>query len=51
VGLGPARAAARAPVQVENVRTLVTFRHLPDAELDAYLRIEQPYDCAGSAKN
>jgi septum formation protein len=24
---------------------------LPDAELDAYLRIEQPYDCAGSAKN
>jgi septum formation protein len=45
------RAAARAPVQAENVRTLVTFRHLPDAELDAYLRIEQPYDCAGSAKN
>jgi septum formation protein len=29
----------------------VTFRDLPDAELDAYLRIEQPYDCAGSAKN
>ena len=22
-----------------------------DAELDAYLHIEQPYDCAGSAKN
>ena len=27
------------------------FRDLEDAELDAYLRIEQPYDCAGSAKN
>ena len=42
-----------APVrsQVENVQTVVTFRDLPDAELDAYLRIEQPYDCAGSAKN
>lgn len=37
--------------QVENVQTFVTFRDLPDAELDAYLRIEQPYDCAGSAKN
>jgi septum formation protein len=36
---------------VENVQTFVTFRDLPDAELDAYLRIEQPYDCAGSAKN
>lgn len=37
--------------QLENVRTSVTFRDLPDHELDAYLRIEQPYDCAGSAKN
>ena len=37
--------------QVEDVQTLVTVRDLPDAELDAYLRIEQPYDCAGSAKN
>jgi septum formation protein len=37
--------------QLENIQTLVTFRDLPDAELDAYLRIEQPYDCAGSAKN
>jgi len=42
----PARAA-----QVENVQVFVRFRDLPDAELDAYLRIEQPYDCAGSAKN
>jgi len=38
-------------VQVENVQVFVRFRDLPDAELDAYLRIEQPYDCAGSAKN
>lgn len=37
--------------QTENVQTLVRFRQLDDAELDAYLRIEQPYDCAGSAKN
>lgn len=37
--------------QLENVQTFVTFRDLPDRELDAYLRIEQPYDCAGSAKN
>jgi septum formation protein len=37
--------------QIENVQAFVAFRDLPDAELDAYLRIEQPYDCAGSAKN
>jgi septum formation protein len=42
----PAQAA-----QVENVQVKVRFRDLPDAELDAYLHIEQPYDCAGSAKN
>jgi septum formation protein len=40
-----------AAAQVEDVRVTVAFRDLPDAELDAYLRIEQPYDCAGSAKN
>jgi len=37
--------------QLQDIRTVVTFRDLPDEELDAYLRIEQPYDCAGSAKN
>ena len=42
---------AEPGVQVENVQVFVRFRDLPDAELDAYLRIEQPYDCAGSAKN
>lgn len=50
--LGDGRAANfRDAVQIENVQTFVTFRDLPDAELEAYLRIEQPYDCAGSAKN
>jgi len=38
-------------VQAQNIQTLVSFRDLPDHELEAYLRIEQPYDCAGSAKN
>lgn len=37
--------------QVDTVVTAVTFKDLPDAELDAYLHSEQPYDCAGSAKN
>jgi septum formation protein len=44
-------ARAADPVQLINVQTFVTVRDLPDAELDAYLHIEQPYDCAGSAKN
>ena len=44
-------ADAAQAAQVENVQVFVHFRDLPDAELDAYLRIEQPYDCAGSAKN
>ena len=39
-----------AAAQIENIQTLVTFRDLPDAEPEAYLYIEQPYDCAGSAK-
>ncbi|MBI1835120.1 MAG: septum formation protein Maf [Burkholderiales bacterium] len=38
-------------LQIHNCQTRVQFRNLSDAELDAYLRIEQPYDCAGSAKN
>ena len=29
---------------------VVTFRVLTDADIDHYLRTEQPYDCAGSAK-
>lgn len=29
----------------------VRFRSLGDAEIEAYLQAEQPYDCAGSAKS
>ncbi len=36
--------AALAPVTVR-------FRELSDAEIEHYLRTEQPYDCAGSAKS
>jgi septum formation protein len=30
---------------------IVTFRSLADPEIEHYLRTEQPYDCAGSAKS
>lgn len=43
--------AIETAIQIENVQTFVTFRNLSDEELDAYLKIEQPYDCAGSARN
>lgn len=36
--------------RVEDVVFEVDFRTLDDARLDAYLRREQPYDCAGSFK-
>jgi septum formation protein len=29
----------------------VTFRDLSDAEIESYLSIERPYDCAGSARS
>ncbi len=45
------RAGCPIRLQTQSVQTLVRFRSLSDTELDAYLRIEQPYDCAGSAKN
>jgi septum formation protein len=38
-------------LQRDSIPSKVIFRDLPDADLDAYLRMEQPYDCAGSAKN
>lgn len=37
-------------MQARNIITQATFAHLPDEQLAAYLHIEQPYDCAGSAK-
>jgi septum formation protein len=33
------------------VPVTVKFRQLSDAEIERYLQIEQPYDCAGSAKS
>ena len=36
--------------QVDDVPTAVRFRRLPVEQLDAYLRAEKPYDCAGAAK-
>jgi septum formation protein len=36
--------------QVMLAPVTVRFRELSDAEIEHYLRIEQPYDCAGSAK-
>ncbi len=36
---------------VRGIPTLVTFRDLSDAEIEDYLRREQPYNCAGSAKS
>lgn len=37
--------------QVEMAEVRVRFRQLSDAEIESYLRLEQPYDCAGSAKS
>ncbi len=36
-------------VELASVR--VKFRELEDTEIESYLHIEQPYDCAGSAKS
>lgn len=45
------RPQAAHRIQLANVQTRVHFRNLHESELDAYLHAEQPYDCAGSAKN
>jgi septum formation protein len=48
-----ALAVVRAEINFEAavlVPVTVRFRHLSDAEIEHYLRAEQPYDCAGSAK-
>lgn len=37
--------------KVELASVRVKFRNLSDAEIENYLRIEKPYDCAGSAKS
>lgn len=43
--------AATGRVQSEIVSIRVVLRALSDAEIECYLRKEQPYDCAGSAKS
>ncbi|MFT7771950.1 Maf family nucleotide pyrophosphatase [Roseateles sp.] len=35
---------------IERAEVRVRFRELSDATIESYLRIDQPYDCAGSAK-
>ena len=37
--------------QVELAAVRVRFRNLSDAQIEAYLHAETPYDCAGSAKS
>jgi septum formation protein len=38
-------------IRTRGIPTLVTFRNLNDREIENYLRREQPYNCAGSAKS
>ena len=37
-------------LQTAEVPTTVRFRQYGDAEIERYLELERPYDCAGSAK-
>lgn len=41
---------AGAPARVRCVVTSVRFRQLPPSQLERYLRLDQPYDCAGAAR-
>jgi septum formation protein len=41
----------KSDIRMETIKTSVTFRDLTDAELEAYLKTEKPYDCAGSIKS
>jgi septum formation protein len=43
--------AATGYESVDIAPVKVVFRDLSDAEIESYLRSEQPYDCAGSAKS
>jgi septum formation protein len=43
--------AASGRVQSEVVPFRVVFRRLSDAQIESYLRKEQPYHCAGSVKS
>ena len=41
---------ASGRIQLASVPTTVRFRALSDVEIERYLALEQPYDCAGSAR-
>lgn len=43
--------AATGAIHLRGIPTLVTFRELTDGEIERYLKKEQPYNCAGSAKS
>ncbi|MEW6131806.1 MAG: Maf family nucleotide pyrophosphatase [Pseudomonadota bacterium] len=38
-------------IQTRDVPTVVHMRKLSDAQIEAYLKKEEPYDCAGSARS
>ena len=40
----------RATIEVDCVTTTVTYRRLERAALAAYVRLDEPYDCAGAAR-
>lgn len=42
--------AASGRHHLEDIPTTVHFRELSDEQIERYLQLEQPYDCAGSAK-
>ena len=42
--------SATGAMQAADVPTTVRFRDYSDGEIDRYLEVERPYDCAGSAK-
>ena len=42
--------ARTGALQTAEVPTTVRFRQYGDAEIERYLELERPYDCAGSAK-
>ena len=41
---------ASGAMQTANVPTTVQFRHYSEREIERYLELERPYDCAGSAR-
>ena len=38
-------------VQLRDIPTVIHLRALTDAQIESYLKKEQPYDCAGSARS